>query len=138
MATFDTWARLFEQLRYYSWIVDRFLLSTRVWQAMHRDRTIDFGWLEDRLAAVGFRIVLCIRQTETFESARAERLEVSGNPAQYDDLSVFVREQRMFEEAAACSSLPVLRLDVSDGDRPRMCEEIAEWLGATGGLYADY
>jgi len=138
MATFDTWARLFEQLRYYSWIVDRFHLSTRVWQAMHRDRTIDFGWLEDRLAAVGFRIVLCIRQTETFESARAERLEVSGNPAQYDDLSVFVREQRMFEEAAARSSLPVLRLDVSDGDRPRMCEEIAEWLGATGGLYADY
>jgi thymidylate kinase len=138
MATFDTWARLFEQLRYYSWIVDRFHLSTRVWQAMHRHRTIDFGWLEDRLAAVGFRIVLCIRQTETFESARAERLEVSGNPAQYDDLSVFVREQRMFEEAAARSSLPVLRLDVSDGDRPRMCEEIAEWLGATGGLYADY
>jgi len=138
MATFDTWARLFEQLRYYSWIVDRFHLSTRVWQAMHRDRTIDFGWLEDRLAAVGFRIILCIRRTETFETARAERLEVSGNPAQYDDLSVFVREQRMFEEAAARSSLPVLRLDVSDGDRPRMCEEIAEWLGATGGLYADY
>jgi thymidylate kinase len=138
MATFDTWARLFEQLRYYSWIVDRFHLSTRVWQAMHRDRTIDFGWLEDRLAAVGFRIVLCIRQTETFESARAERLEVSANPTQYDDLSVFVREQRMFEEAADRSSLPLLRLDVSDGDRARMCEEIAEWLGATGGLYADY
>ena len=138
MATYETWARLFEQMRYYSWIVDRFHLSTRVWQAMHRDRELDFGWLEARLAAIGFRVILCVRSIDSFAAARAERLKVSGNPGQYDDLSVFVREQELFEQAADRSRLPVLKVDVSDGDRARMCEQVADWLESSGGLYADY
>ena len=138
METYETWATLFEQLRYYSWIVDRFHLSTRVWQRIHRQREIDFGWLEERLAAIGFRIVLCVRSEDSFEAARGERLKVSGNPGQYDDLSIFVREQALFDAEAGRSRLPVLRVDVSDGDRARLCEEIADWLEASGGLYADY
>ncbi len=138
MATYETWARLFEQMRYYSWIVDRFHLSTRVWQAMHRDRELEFDWLEERLAAIGFRVILCVRSIDSFAAARAERLKVSGNPGQYDDLSVFVREQELFEQAADRCRLPVLRVDVSDGDRVRMCDEISDWLESCGGLYADY
>ena len=42
---------------------------------------------------LGFRIVLCTRRDETFEAAKAERLKVSGNPSQYDDLGIFIREQ---------------------------------------------
>jgi hypothetical protein len=138
MATYDTWARLFEQLRYYSWIVDRFHLSTQVWQQVHRGRKLDFGWLEQRLLATGFHIVLCRRDPESFAQARIERLRVSGNPAQYDDLDEFVREQAEFDALASVSRLPVLRLDVTDGNRQRMCEDVADWLEATGGLYADY
>lgn len=138
MSTFDAWAGLFEKLRYYSWIVDRFHLSTKVWQSVHRHRSLDFGWLEQRLAAVGFRIVLCLRSRDGFAAARERRLRVSGNPAQYDDLSVFIREQELFEAAAAESALPVLRLDVGAGPRPVQCDRIADWLEADGGLYADY
>lgn len=138
MATYDTWVRLFEQLRYYSWIVDRFHLSTKVWQALHRGVEPDFGWLERRLLAIGFRIVLCYRDPDSFSAARSERLEVSGNPSQYDDLEIFVREQARFDALAAQSLLPVLRLDVTDGDRQRMCDDIADWMEAEGGLYADY
>lgn len=138
MATYDTWVRLFEQLRYYSWIVDRFHLSTQVWQALHRGLEPDFGWLERRLLAIGFRIVLCYRDPDSFSAARSERLEVSGNPSQYDDLEIFVREQARFDALAAKSLLPVLRLDVTDGDRQRMCDDIADWMEAEGGLYADY
>jgi thymidylate kinase len=118
--------------------VDRFHLSTRAWQRVHAGRDLDFGWLEARLAAIGFRIVLCVRPPETFEAARAERLEISGKPDQYDDLDVFIREQALFESLAESSLLPVLRLDVSDGDRAAQCERVADWLDATGGLYADY
>jgi len=32
METYATWARLFELQRFYSWIVDRFHLSTRLYQ----------------------------------------------------------------------------------------------------------
>ena len=138
METYATWARLFHQLRYYSWIIDRFHLSTMAWQQIHRDSEYDFAWLEEQLGAVGFRIVLCYRQPETFSSAREERLKVSGNPSQYDDLSVFLREQSLFEELAARSLLPVYRLDVGNRDLDGMCEEIADWLESTGGLHADY
>ena len=138
LATYGTWATLFEQLRYYSWVVDRFHLSTRAWQRAHAGRDFDFGWLEQRLARIGFRVVLCVRPAETFEAARAERLAVSGKPDQYDDLDAFVREQALFESLAADSILPVLRLDVGRLDRAAQCERVADWLEETGGLYPDY
>ena len=33
METYATWVRLFELQRHYSWIVDRFHISTMMWQA---------------------------------------------------------------------------------------------------------
>lgn len=136
MDTYATWAHLFENLRYYSWIVDRFHLSTRAWQLQHRGRDVDFGWLEERLDALGFRLVLCSRSPESFAAARVRRLEVSGNPGQYDDLEAFVREQELFRRLAASSRLPRLDLDVSDNDVAAAADRIADWLEATGGLWA--
>lgn len=138
METYATWMRLFELLRYYSWIVDRFHLSTRAWQRAHGREDPDFGWLEERLAAVGFRIVLCLRRPETFEAARRARLEVSGNPAQYDDLAPFLAEQDLLRRMASESRLPVLELDVSAGDTAASADRVAAWLASDGGLYADY
>ena len=86
---------------------------------------------------LGFRIVLCARTPDSFAAAREERLTVSGNPRQYDDPSVFVREQDDFREALRRSILPVLELDVSDGDVARAADRVADWLERTGGLYLD-
>lgn len=136
METFATWARLFELQRYYSWIVDRFHLSTQVHQA-RLGRLYDFRWLEDRLAPLGFTVVLCTRDPGTFPAAREERLRVSGKPSQYDDLDVFVREQEAFRQAAARSILPVLELDMTPGHLDAACERVADWLAATGRLGMD-
>lgn len=103
---------------------------------MARGQASDFGWLEDRLAPLGFHLVLCTRRPETFETARAERLKVSGRPDQYDDLGAFIREQETLRELAASSRLPVLELDVTDDDFPAATERIAAWLESTGGLWA--
>lgn len=135
MATFAAWARLFELLPWYSWIVDRFHLSTRVWQRSHGRPDPDFGWLEDRLLPLGFHLVLCVRRPETFAAARAERLKVSGNPAQYDDLGAFLREQELFRSLAAESRLPRLELDVGEAGVAGAVERIADWLESTGGLW---
>ena len=67
--------------------------------------------------------------------ARAERLLVSGKPSQYDDLDVFIREQDVLRELARSSRLPVLDLDVSDGDIEAACSRIADWMSVTGGLW---
>ncbi len=136
LETYATWARLFELQRYYSWIVDRFHVSTRVFQLQARGKDFDFRWLEDRLRPLGFRHVLCSRDPASFEAARAERLRVSGKPSQYDDLDAFVREQALFRRCVAESSLPYLELDVTDGDVARAADRVADWLEATGGLWA--
>jgi hypothetical protein len=134
MATFRTWATLFGQLRYYSWIVDRFHLSTRCWQQEHHDLDLDFAWLEDLLRPLNFRVIFCTRRPETFAAARLERLKVSGNPSQYDDLDVFLAEQERLRRVINQSSLLALELDVSDDDLDGACNRVCDWLETTGGM----
>ncbi|HEY4722394.1 MAG TPA: hypothetical protein VII92_11130 [Anaerolineae bacterium] len=136
METYHTWLRLFELQRYYSWIIDRFHISTRMYQLQTHGKDYDFRWIEDRLDALGFRLIFCTRTPASFEAARAERLKVSGKPSQYDDLSLFVREQELLRRLVAESCLPRLEVDLSDNDVPRAVEQIADWLEQTGGLGA--
>ena len=135
METYETWVKLFELQKYYSWIVDRFHLSTRMYQLNTYNKDYDFRWLEERLLPLNFRLVLLTRSPESFETARAKRLEVSGNPSQYDDLSLFIREQELIRKLADESLLPKLVLDISDNDIDSAVEKIADWMETTGGLY---
>ncbi|OQO89439.1 hypothetical protein B1813_21090 [Saccharomonospora piscinae] len=136
LEAYRTWVRLFELHRYYTWIVDRFHLSTLVHQA-RTGRHLDFGPLEERLAALGFAVVLCTRQPETFEEAREERLRVSANPRQYDDLGVFVREQDALRTAAARGRLPVLELDVTEYTEAQLADTVVDWLADRNLLHRD-
>ena len=136
METYRTWVRLFDLLRYYSWIVDRFHISTRAYQLQNCGKDYDFRWLEERLAGLGFHLVFCTRTPESFEAARAERLKVSGNPSQYDDLQMFIDEQEFFRRLVGESILPTLELDISDSDVAGAADRIADWLTETGGLWA--
>lgn len=136
METYRTWARLFELQRYYSWIIDRFHISTRVHQHRTAGRDYNFRWLEDRLTPLGFRIIFCTRSPDSFAAARAERLKVSGNPRQYDDLAPFIAEQEAMRSAIAESTLPSLELDMSESNIPAAADRIADWLESTNGLYA--
>lgn len=135
METYATWARLFELNRYYSWIVDRFHISTRAYQLQTYGRDYDFRWLEERLLPLGFCVVFMNRSPESFAAARMERLKVSGKPSQYDDLDIFVREQALMKRLVADSMLPKLTLDISDNDVPRAVECIADWMEETGALW---
>jgi hypothetical protein len=135
LETYHTWVRLFELQRYYSWIIDRFHISTRLYQLMKYSRDYDFRWLEQRLLPLGFHLVYLTRSPETFQVARAERLKVSGNPSQYDDLDQFIREQELFERLVGESSLPTLTLDISDHDVGWAADQIVDWMASTGGLW---
>ena len=135
LETYQTWMRLFELQRYYSWIVDRFHISTQVVQYQAHGKKYDFRWLEERLLPLGFCLVYCTRSAESFVKAREERLKVSGNPAQYDDLNRFIAEQVVFDQMVAESILPIFRLDISDNNVPAAVERIADWMENTGVLY---
>lgn len=136
METYATWIRLFELQRYYSWIIDRFHISTRLYQRRRYGQDYDFRWLEDRLNALGFHLVFCARTPESFAAAREERLKVSGNPSQYDNLHTFIDEQDAMRGLVKESSLPLLELDISDNNVAAACDRIADWLTETGGLHA--
>jgi hypothetical protein len=135
METYRTWVRLFELQRYYSWIVDRFHLSTQMYQLRTYGKHYDFRWLEDRLRPLGFRLIFCTRTATSFEAARSQRLKVSGNPSQYDDLQSFVAEQELMRNLIGKSTLPSLTVDISDNNVASAVENIADWLERTGGLY---
>lgn len=135
METYRTWARLFSELRYYSWIVDRFHISTQTHQLIQRGVTYDFSWLEQSLKGLGFCLVFCTRSPDSFGQARAERVKVSGKPSQYDDLQVFIHEQDIMQRFVAASTLPTLHLDISDDDVDQAVEGIADWMENSGGLY---
>jgi len=137
LETYRTWVRLFELLQYYSWIVDRFHLSTRMVQNQIHGKDYDFSWLEERLQALGFRLVFCTRTPESFAAARAERLKVSGNPTQYDNLQQFIDEQEEMRRLVGRSILQTLELDVSDSNVDLAADRVADWLETTGGLYAE-
>jgi hypothetical protein len=137
LETYRAWVHLFELLRYYSWIVDRFHLSTRMYQKLVHGRDFDFAWLEDRLVPLGFRLVFCARKPETFETALIERLKVSGKPSQYKGVSQFIEEQEMMRELVASSRIPSLEVDVSGGDLDVITRSIANWLEETGGLWLE-
>src|SRR4030042_2002978 len=78
METYQTWLTLFGQLRYYSWIVDRFHISPPVYQNMQYGRTYDFAWLEQPLKELAFRLIFCNRSADSFAQARAERGKGAG------------------------------------------------------------
>ncbi len=136
METYHTWVRLFELLPYYSWIVDRFHISTRAYQFEKYGTDYDFEWLEQRLEALGFRLIYLWRSTDSFITAREARLKISGNPSQYDDLQSFIREQDLMRELIRKSILPVLEVDITDNDVGLAAHQIADWLEETGGLWA--
>lgn len=135
METYHTWVRLFELQRYYSWIIDRFHLSTRMFQLQRYGKDFPFRWLEQRLNPLGFRLVFVTRTPESFEAARAERLKVSGNPSQYDNLQAFIDDQELMRQLVSESTLPTLTLDISDNNVNRAVDCIADWMEATGGLW---
>lgn len=135
METYGTWVRLFELQRYYSWIIDRFHISTQVYQWQTYGKRYDFGWLEDRLRPLGFRLIFCTRTPSSFEAARIERLKVSGKPSQYDDVRVFVDQQELMRRFVHESRLETLEVDITDRGVSGAVETIADWLEATGGLY---
>jgi hypothetical protein len=135
METYHTWTLLFRQLRYYSWIVDRFHISTQTYQLIQRGKNYDFAWLEAILKELNFRMVFCIREPQSFAQVRVERLKVSGKPSQYDDLQIFVNEQEVMKQFVEASILETLWLDISDDHVIGAVERIADWMEQTGGLY---
>ncbi len=138
METYHTWVRLFELERYYSWVVDRFHLSTQTFQLQAYGREMDFTWLEQRLVPLGFRLVLVTRSEESSRERLAlAQSQENADPTLPEDVLQVVVDQRVMERLFLKSSLLKLKVDYSDGNTDRVVGEIATWLAKTGGLHME-
>jgi len=81
--------------------------------------------------------VLCYRRPETFLEARKERLKISGNPSQYDDLARIILEQELLFDAFRNSKLEKLMIDITDRTVASVAEEITAWFERSGALWVD-
>jgi hypothetical protein len=61
---------------------------------------------------------------------------VTSNPSQYDDLTLFIREQEIVQQLVKKSVIPSLTVDVTDRSLAEQVDCIADWLETTGGLNA--
>jgi regulator of PEP synthase PpsR (kinase-PPPase family) len=102
-----------------------------------RGKDYDFTWLEQRLQPLGFRLVFVTRSPDSFAAVRLERLKISGNPHQYDNLQTYIEEQELMRRLVGESRLPVFTIDISDNNVPVVVEGIANWMESTGGLWMD-
>jgi len=90
MEAYRIWLSLFELYRYYSWIIDRFHILTQIGRQLTGGR-YKFGWLESRLAASGFRLIICCRTRILLRSSQtASRSPV--NHRSTNDLTIFIRD----------------------------------------------
>jgi thymidylate kinase len=135
METFHTYTRLFELQRDFYWIVDRFHISAAAYQLTQQGKLLDFSWLEDRLAALDFRLVLCTRRPETFEEARRERVAYSEHPWRYDNLDLFIEEQEVMREFFEKSPLKKLEIDVSANSEKDAATRVLDWVESTDGFW---
>jgi hypothetical protein len=100
-----------------------------MWQAAYRGRKYRFRWLEPCLSALGFRLIFCWRNPNSFAEAGARRLRISSNPSQYDDLTIFVPEREIFQQLVEDSAIPKLLVGVTERSLEERIDYIADWLG---------
>ena len=134
-ACYENYVRLLELHRDYYWIVDRFHISTISHQWLRHRKAIDLGWVDRRLAALGFVLVHLCRRPETFPAAREHRLTYSENPDRYHDLQFFIEEQEYMAGLIQRSLIPSCTVDVSDGDVAQVARKIIEWTKASGAFW---
>jgi hypothetical protein len=132
---FDTYTRLLELNRDYYWIIDRFHISTIAHQRLNHGKRLDLSWVDDRLAAIGCVLIHLSRSPDTFSEARRERLRYSENPHRYDDIDLFLREQDLMADLIHSSAIRSTTVDVSDGDVPRIAQQILDWCKIEGLFY---
>lgn len=131
---YETYLNMLELHKDYYWIIDRFHISTLVYQ-MNHNNFVNLEWVDERLKDLGFMLIHLKRNTDTFNMARRERLKFSENPNRYINLDDFKTEQQLFTEVIDKSMLKSFSVDVSDGNVQRIAQEIIDLVKQAGCFY---
>ena len=132
---YDNYVRMLELHRDYYWIVDRFHISTMSYQQQVKGRQFNLGWVDGRLAKLGFVLVHLVRQPNSFPSAREHRLTYSENPHRYNNLDLFIDEQKVMAKLIKASALKALTIDVTEKNVEHIARVILDWTKEIGAFW---
>lgn len=128
MQNYRTWISLIELQRHTGWIIDRFHLTTRVYQLQHYQTDYAFDWLEERLQKCGFYQVLVIQTP----GALREAISKSGKSSRLEQFDSIIEEQNLLRQLAAESILPTTEITVSVNDNQKVTDKVADWIESIG------
>jgi hypothetical protein len=127
MQNYRTWMSLIELQRHTGWVIDRFHLTTRVYQLQHYQTDYAFDWLEERLQKCGFHQVLVIQTPDSLREAICR----PGNLSQLK-FDTIIEEQNLLCQLAATSILPTSEIVVSENDTHKTADKVADWIESIG------
>lgn len=136
LSGFEAWIKIFEIHRDYYWIVDRFHISTKVFQKGEYDRDYDFRWIENRLVNLGFFLVHLTRSADTYQDAKEQRLTFSENRHRYSNINKILRERSAYKKYISESVITHFDIDISDNDVDRAADEILEEIERRDGFWS--
>lgn len=122
---------------YNCFLIDRFHLTLWTNLYLKSGLDIDLSWEEQELKSLDFRLILCMREPDSFSNALVERLKISLYPGAYSTPDYYAYEQLTMVDKAKRSRLPVLFLDVTSGNIPELAEQIVQWLEHTKAIGFD-
>ena len=128
MQNYRTWMSLIELQRHTGWVIDRFHMTTRVYQLLHYQSDYVFNWLEERLQKCGFHQVLVIQTPDSLREA----ISRPGNLSQLKQFDTIIEEQNLLRQLAATSILPTMEIVVSENDTHKTANDVADWIDSIG------
>lgn len=110
-------------------LFEKLHISDAIYQKMYNNKDVDYNFIEARLKAMNFKIVLTTFRED--EALMAKRLEERirqyphyGRIAKPVDF--YIKQQELYKTAVKSSNLPYLEVDMSNLD-PKNAQKIIEW-----------
>lgn len=112
-------------------IFEKFHITDAVYHQLYKDSIINYGDVEERLTALGARLVFCrvTPREEIFARRLTDRLalyphyhRIAKQPADY------LAQQKLYQKLIAQSRLPTLTVDTTHLPNPDVAKKIIDWI----------
>ena len=124
--------KIFQDLSERNLIIEKFFLSDKIYNRLHRNKTVSYGQVEKKLAVMDFKIILCTfpEDEQLLQKRINDRLNlyphyknILQTPAWY------IKQQRAYLKEIKKTTLPYLIVESCSFPDDGVVEKILQWIG---------
>lgn len=130
--TLNKYVEMFEQLGDTNLMIEKFHISEAVYQYIYNQRTYDFSELEQRLLALGAKIIVTTfaQDEELIKKRLQDRINLYPHYQRIaQEPRAYLHQQEVFLEILKKSKLPSLMIDSSVLPNPKIIEQTLDFIG---------